>query len=202
MHTNTKRVIAIINIIIFIIYFMILACSPNDYNYNDNNIEPEETTWNEPVTTITEITISRTQPVFNEELFYPQVKYEPEPIIEEWIYPLTEEEINLIALLTMGEAEGETELGKRLVIDTVLNRVDDPHFPNNVHDVIYQKYQFSVMWNERINRCYVMPEIVELVKEELLERTNYDCVFFMAGGYIQYGKPMFRECCHYFSSYD
>ena len=69
-------------------------------------------------------------------------------------------------------------------------------------DVIYQPNQFSVMWNSRIDRCYVMPEIVELVKEELLERTNYDCVFFMAGGYSKYGEPLFQECCHYFSSYD
>lgn len=41
----------------------------------------------------------------------PEVKNEPD-------YPLTQEEIDLIALVTMGEAEGETELGKRLVIDT------------------------------------------------------------------------------------
>ena len=117
-------------------------------------------------------------------------------------YPLTQEEIDLIALVTMGEAEGETELGKRLVIDTILNRIDHPSFPDTVYDVIYQPNQFSVMWNSRIDRCYVMPEIVELVKEELLERTNYDCVFFMAGGYSKYGEPLFQECCHYFSSYD
>lgn len=102
----------------------------------------------------------------------PEVKNEPD-------YPLTQEEIDLIALVTMGEAEGETELGKRLVIDTILNRIDHPSFPDTVYDVIYQPNQFSVMWNSRIDRCYVMPEIVELVKEELLERTNYDCVFFI-----------------------
>ena len=45
-------------------------------------------------------------------------------------------------------------------------------------------------------------ELVKLVKEELLERTNYECVFFTAGGYSDYGVPMFQECCHYFSSYD
>lgn len=123
----------------------------------------------------------------------PEVKNEPD-------YPLTQEEIDLIALVTMGEAEGETELGKRLVIDTILNRIDHPSFPDTVYDVIYQPNQFSVMWNSRIDRCYVMPEIVELVKEELLERTNYDCVFFMAGGYSKYGEPLFQECCHYFSS--
>lgn len=133
---------------------------------------------------------------------YP-VLAEAEPVMKnESDYPLTQEEIDLIALVTMGEAEGETELGKRLVIDTILNRIDHPSFPDTVYDVIYQPNQFSVMWNSRIDRCYVMPEIVELVKEELLERTNYDCVFFMTGGYSKYGEPLFQECCHYFSSYD
>lgn len=125
-----------------------------------------------------------------------------EPETDIWPYPLSQEEIELIALVTMGEAEGETELGKRLVIDTILNRMDDSHFPDTVHDVIYQPDQFSVMWNGRIDRCYVMDDIVELVKEELLERTNYECVFFMAGDYSAYGEPMFQECCHFFSSYD
>lgn len=125
----------------------------------------------------------------------PEVEKEPD-------CPLTQEEIDLIALVTMGEAEGETELGKHLVIDTILNRIDHPSFPDTVYDVIYQPNQFSVMWNSRIDRCYVMPEIVELVKEELLERTNYDCVFFMVGEYSKYGEPLFQECCHYFSSYD
>lgn len=70
----------------------------------------------------------------------PEVEKEPD-------YPLTQEEIDLIALVTMGEAEGETELGKRLVIDTILNRIDHTSFPDTVYDVVYQPNQFSVMWN-------------------------------------------------------
>ena len=127
---------------------------------------------------------------------------EPEQVEEEWPYPISQEEIELIALVTMAEAEGETELGQRLVIDTILNRVDDSHFPDNVTDVIFQPNQFTSMWNGRVDRCYVKEELVELVKEELLERTNYECVFFTAGGYSDYSVPMFQECCHYFSSYD
>lgn len=123
-----------------------------------------------------------------------------EPIEEIWPYPLTQEEIDLIALITMGEAEGESELGKRLVIDTILNRKDDPAFPDTIHDVIYYPNAFSVVDNGRLDRCYVMPEIVELVKEELLERTNYDCVYFCSTGYSKYGTPMFQEDHHYFSS--
>lgn len=127
---------------------------------------------------------------------------EPEHIEEEWPYPISQEEIELIALVTMAEAEGETELGQRLVIDTILNRVDDPHFPDDVTEVIFQPNQFTSMWNGRVDRCYVKEELVGLVKDELLERTNYECVFFTAGKYSNYGVPMFQECCHYFSSYD
>ena len=123
---------------------------------------------------------------------------EPE---EEPEFSLTDEEINLIALITMAEAEGESEEGKRLVIDTILNRVDHNRFPNTVEEVIYQKSQFTCVWNGRIDRCYVQDEIVELVKEELTNRTNYDVMFFTAGGYGKYGKAMFAEGNHYFSSY-
>ena len=42
--------------------------------------------------------------------------------IEEPIVSMSEEDISLIALITMAEAEGECEEGKRLVIDTILNR--------------------------------------------------------------------------------
>lgn len=187
----TRR--AVITIII-VIFMSIIGLAVTARSINKKT-EPEAT-WNETVATVTEPTIA------NMPTFTIETMATTEPVIEEWIYPLSEDEINLIALVTMAEAEGETELGKRLVIDTILNRVDDSHFPDNVTDVIYQPCQFSSMWNGRVDRCYIMADIVELVKEELLERTNYDCVFFTAGGYSKYGKPMFQECCHYFSSYE
>lgn len=115
---------------------------------------------------------------------------------------VTDEEIELIALVTMAEAEGECEKGKRLVIDTILNRVDSEHFPNTIHDVIYQPYQFSPMWNGRIERCEVREDICQLVREELKSRTNYDVIFFNSGKYSDYGIPMFQVEHHYFSKYD
>lgn len=157
----------------------------------------------DPTHTDEEFVSASTMPVVveDEPIIFEMVHYS-EPTKEVWPYPITQEEIDLIALVTMAEAEGETELGKRLVIDTILNRMDDPHFPDTVHDVIYQTNAFSSMWNGRVDRCYIVPEIVKLVKEELLNRTNYECVFFTAGDYSKYGEPMFQECCHYFSSYD
>lgn len=126
---------------------------------------------------------------------------EPEPIPEE--PKMSEEDIRLIALVTMAEAEGESEYGKRLVIDTILNRVDHEwsYWPDTVKGVIYQKGQFTSMWNGRVDRCYVRDDIVQLVKEELENRTNNDVVYFMMGKYSKYGTPLFKEGCHYFSSY-
>lgn len=122
-----------------------------------------------------------------------------EPVL---YYGLTQEEIELIALVTMAEAEAEPEEGQRLVIDTILNRVDDEHFPDTVYDVIYQKNQFECMWNGRADRCYVKEELCEMVKEELESRTNSEVIFFRTTRYSDYGEPMFQVGHHYFSSYD
>ena len=124
-----------------------------------------------------------------------------EEVTAEPEYSLTQEEIDLIALITMAEAEGEPEEGKRLVIDTILNRVDHERFPDTVEGVIYQKSQFSSVWNGRVDRCYVQEEIVELVKEELVNRTNYEVMFFRTGDYSRYGASLFPVGNHYFSSY-
>lgn len=115
---------------------------------------------------------------------------------------MSQEDIELIALVTMAEAEGECEEGKRLVIDTILNRVDHERFPNTVSDVIYQPHQFTSMHNGRVDRCYVKEDICQLVREELNSRTNEDTIFFHAGKYSNYGSPLVQVGNHYFSSYD
>lgn len=114
---------------------------------------------------------------------------------------ISEEDIELLALVTVAEAEGESEYGKRLVIDTILNRVDHPKFPNTIHGVVYQKNQFTSMWNGRTSRCVVTDEVRQLVREELESRTNKQVIFFQMYNYSKYGKPLFKEGCHYFSAY-
>lgn len=128
-----------------------------------------------------------------------------EPVFVEIVYDepyISQEDIDLIALVTMAEAEGEPEEGKRLVIDTILNRVDSPYFPDTVHEVVYQKNQFTSMWNGRTDRCEVREDFVRLVEEELESRYNSECVFFRTSHYSEYGVPMFQVGHHYFSSYD
>lgn len=115
---------------------------------------------------------------------------------------ISKEDLELIALITMAEAEGESEHGKRLVISTILNRVDSEYFPDTVKGVIYQPNAFTSVWNGRVDRCEVLPDICRLVEDEINSRTNGDVVFFSAGDYSNYGVPMFSEGNHYFSSYN
>ena len=115
---------------------------------------------------------------------------------------ISNDDVELIALVTMAEAEGECEEGKRLVIDTILNRVDSGYFPNTISEVIYQPGQFTSMWNGRADRCYPSDDICQLVREEVSCRTNYDVTFFTAGYYSNYGVPMFAIGDHFFSSYE
>lgn len=129
------------------------------------------------------------------------------PLPEPTYYPqqdevLPQDDVELLALVTIAEAEGECEEGKRLVIDTVLNRVDSTYFPNTIYDVIYQANQFSSMWNGRADRCVVTDEVRQLVEEEMQSRYNTEVMFFNAGHYSAYGTPMFQLGGHYFSSYD
>ena len=113
---------------------------------------------------------------------------------------MSKDDMKLIAQMTMAEAEGESEYGKRLVIDTILNRVDSSTFPDTVYDVLYQPYQFSSIKDGRFARCHVKKELYELVVEEVHNRTNYDVIFFRTGHYSKYGTPLFKEDSHYFNS--
>lgn len=108
-------------------------------------------------------------------------------------------DVELLSLVAVGEAESESEAGKRLVIDTALNRVDSDEFPDTVYDVVYQKNAFESMWNGRLERVTVTNEIRQLVKEELSSRSNTEVLYFGSKGYSKYGTPLFKLGNHYFS---
>jgi N-acetylmuramoyl-L-alanine amidase len=75
-------------------------------------------------------------------------------------------DIDLMARLVRAEAESEPYAGKVAVAYVVLNRVDNPTFPNNIHDVIYQSGQFSPVANREINKP-ADSESIRAVKEAI-----------------------------------
>lgn len=185
MDRNTIRLglIAVCMIVLFAMVYTVFSDEAEAY--------PPETETVTPAPSPIKSTPPKESPVIEEVTETPEV-----------VYDISDEDIELIALVTMAEAEGEPEEGQRLVIDTILNRKDSPYFPDTVYDVVYQKNQFTSMWNGRVDRCYVKEELVELVKEELVSRTNSEVVFFRTQHYSQYGVPMFQVGHHYFSSYE
>ena len=110
---------------------------------------------------------------------------------------LTQEEVDLVALVCLGEAEGESELGKRLVIDTIINRLYSSRWPDTVSEVCWQRGQYGCLHNGRCRRVSPNDYIRQLIFEELAERTNEEVIYFSGGGYN--GSPLFVEGGHYFS---
>lgn len=113
----------------------------------------------------------------------------------------TDEDIELIARVAYAEAEGECDLGQRLVVDTILNRVDSPLYPDTVSGVVYQQGQFDIFDNGRFYRVELDEHIIRLVNDELNCRTHYDVLYFNSIGFNSWSEPIQPDPVgnHYFS---
>lgn len=125
------------------------------------------------------------------------------------VYEITEDDLEeemfydsleLLAMLVEAEAEDQDLIGKRLVVDTVLNRVDCSEWPDCIEDVIMQPGQFTSVWNGRMDKIKEpSEESYEAVRLEIEERLDYEVVYFTAGGFGKYGTPLYQHMDHYFS---
>ena len=116
----------------------------------------------------------------------------PEPLFGEF----TEREIDLMAQLVWHEAGNQDMVGKMLVADTVLNRVEDSRFPNTVEEVIFQKGQYTTA--KVLGRVEPTIECYGAVLSEIDgERYNTEVIFF--GRAYGCGKPLFQHQDHCFS---
>ncbi|MCO0599755.1 cell wall hydrolase [Peribacillus butanolivorans] len=66
---------------------------------------------------------------------------------------MSENDKDLLARLVHAEAKGEPYRGKVEVAGVVLNRLDSNEFPDTIHEVIYQKNQFSPVGDGSINKA-------------------------------------------------
>lgn len=123
-------------------------------------------------------------PVIVVEMISDEVQYETE---------LTEYEKELIAKVVYAEAGNQDYVGKRLVADTILNRVNDPAFPDTVAGVIYQPHQFAHPAATYTPECY------GAVEAECKERLDYDILWFCNYKYLPYGIPAYQHGAHYFT---
>ena len=105
---------------------------------------------------------------------------------------LNQAEKELIASVVYAEGNNQDLLGKRLIVDTILNRKDNERFPSTVYSVVYQKGQYhksANIWND---------ECMKAVEMETYERLDYDIYWFNNDGYLPYGTPAYQHGGHYF----
>lgn len=98
-----------------------------------------------------------------------ETELEPEVVEEENedILKLEYNDYNVLLKIVEAEAGGEDIIGKIMVANVILNRVNSDRFPNNVTDVVYQKSQFSPISDGRINTVSISQETLEAVERAL-----------------------------------
>jgi N-acetylmuramoyl-L-alanine amidase len=110
-------------------------------------------------------------------------------------------ELELLAQVVEAEAGNQDMIGKRLVVDVVLNRVDSPLFPDTITEVLEQPGQFSTMWNGAVEDAgyHMQQDDYDAVMMEATgKRLDYDIYYFTAGEYNASCTPAYIHGDHYF----
>jgi len=97
-------------------------------------------------------------------------------------YPLTRDELDLLARCCQSESGSTCFESQRKVLHVILNRVASDKFPDTITEVIYQKGQFDVVTYGAINTP-ATDETLENIMNELLfteEVVPEDVLFFHA----------------------
>lgn len=119
----------------------------------------------------------------------------PPDLIEEEIWA---DSVEYLACCVEAEAGNQTELGKRLVCDTIINRYKSGGY-ENFYDVINESGQYSVVEDGRIYTIVPTERTYQIVSQELERCTNQEVLYFRTEHYHTFGIPLLCEGDHYFS---
>lgn len=93
---------------------------------------------------------------------------------------LSDRDYQTLLRIVQAEAGNCDRIGRILVANVILNRVESDTFPDTVHGVVYQRHQFSPVSNGSINRCRVTDATVEAVDSALAGEDYSDgALYFM-----------------------
>lgn len=107
--------------------------------------------------------------------------------------------IEELARCVEAEAGNQSQYGKRLVVDVILNRAEDSDWPDTVIEVIHKPYEFSSYWDGRMAQMTPTEETYEAIRMEIRERSFPSLYYFAEGNYSRYGTPWKKVEDHYFS---
>lgn len=116
-----------------------------------------------------------------------------EVVQKEWKYDISEEDFEVLLRIVEAEAGGEDVEGKMLVAGVVLNRVNNPSFPDTVKEVVFQREngtaQFSPVYSGRYDRVVISEETMEAVDRVLNgEDITEGALYFAARKYADSTK--------------
>lgn len=146
-----------------------------------------------PISIYTENHHTPNERTMRPEVVVSEYKMETTKVINWELDEVYSKDVELIAKCTYAEAGNQSEYGQRLVIDTILNRVDDPDFPCTIYGVITQPNQY-------VTSETTSNELCKLVIEEMTSRTNSEVLFFNNSGFTKYGNNWKKIGDHYFST--
>lgn len=127
---------------------------------------------------------------------YRLIIIEPDDLEQEAYY----DSLELLAICIEAEAGNQPLDGRRMVADVILNRVDNPDFPDTIEGVISQPYHFSSYWDGGMDKVTEPSELtIKAVQMELQERSYPGLLYFKEGAYSEYGTPWRKVGDHYFS---
>jgi hypothetical protein len=125
------------------------------------------------------------------------VTVDSEEQIEEEIYL---GELEILAQLVEAEAGNQPFEGKCLVVDTILNRVESPDFPNTISEVIFQDGQFSVVKNGAFDKAAwnMKDSDYAAVMCEVELHTNKDVLYFNNTSHVSGDGELYKIGGHWF----
>lgn len=111
------------------------------------------------------------------------------------------DQLELLAICVQAEAGNQPLIGRRMVADVILNRVDDPDFPDTIAGVITQRNQFTSYWDGNMARVREPDKLtIRAVQLEIRQRSYPGLIYFQTGSYSRYGTPWRKVGDHYFST--
>ena len=107
---------------------------------------------------------------------------------------LTQNAYEVLCRIVQAEAGGEDSLGKRMVADVIINRVESPKFPNSVEGVVFQGTQFSPIRDGRYYSVTVTQETRAAVDKALVGGDSSNgALYFVNAGKADAGKYSWFE---------
>lgn len=201
-----RKRIASMTAFVFVILFIVSLCIT--FLFSGVDASSDESlpifTYDEP--TETEKIIEETNPTEN--ITEPQTEPSDATVEEtEEVKNYTEDDLFYLAAAVCREAGGESEEIQLLVANVIINRVNSPHYPDTIYDVLTQYKQYGTMWKYGISfpewaddnvkeQCYS-------VAQRILDGERYcpENVLFQAE--FQQGSGVYKHIgVYYFCYYD